>query len=123
VTSKLPETELAYSVCNNYIHHKEFNIEGPVSLDIAISQDASVKKGIHSHISGEADVLIGPSISASNMIVKALMSLGGSKGGGIILGAKCPIVLLSRSDIIDTKLNSIALSLMMLKRGRNGYYR
>ena len=121
VTSKLPETELADVVCKKYKNQTEFMMEGPIALDVAVSKDASVKKGIDSKISGETDIIIGPSISASNMIVKTLMSLGGAKGGCIILGAKCPIVLLSRSDLIDTKLNSIALSLMMLKRGKNGY--
>jgi phosphotransacetylase len=40
-----------------------------------------------------------------------LLSIGNSKGGGVIIGAKIPIILLSRSDIMETKLNSIALGL------------
>jgi len=121
INKKLPETILADSIFQKYKNETQFNVEGPISFDVAISKKSAIKKRIKSKISGKIDVLIGPSISTSNMIVKALMSAGGANGGGVILGAKCPIVLLSRSDRKITKLNSIALSLLMLQKGNYGY--
>ncbi|MBC8196658.1 MAG: phosphate butyryltransferase [Candidatus Marinimicrobia bacterium] len=121
INPMLPETQIAYNIFQKNKENTKIIIEGPISLDVAISKESANKKNILSRISGQTDIIIGPSISTSNMIVKALMSLSNAKGGGIILGAKCPIVLLSRSDSINTKLNSIALSLLMLKRGDYGY--
>jgi len=121
INPMLPETQIAYNIFQKNKENTKIIIEGPISLDVAISKESANKKNILSRISGQTDIIIGPSISTSNMIVKALMSLSNAMGGGIILGAKCPIVLLSRSDSINTKLNSIALSLLMLKRGDYGY--
>ncbi len=67
--------------------------------------------GVDSRIAGQTDIFLGPNITAVNFVVKALMSIGGAQGGGLVLGATAPIVLLSRSDSPDTRLNSIALAL------------
>ena len=69
------------------------------------------RKGVDSRIAGRTDIFLGPNITAVNFVVKALMSIGGARGGGLVLGARAPIVLLSRSDSPDTRLNAIALAL------------
>ena len=112
VNEKLPETLLAFEMEQKYSSYKYFSIEGPIALDVALSREAAVSKGLSSSIAGKTDVFIGPSITVINHVVKSLMSIGGAKGGGIILGAQVPIVLLSRSDSSETKLNSIALGVL-----------
>ncbi len=112
VTAKLPESKTAGDTVNRYRQDSRFTIEGPIALDVALSKKAAMSKGIHSNIAGETDVFIGPNITAINFMVKALMGIGNASGGGVILGAKTPIVLLSRSDNIDTKLHSIALGVL-----------
>jgi phosphate butyryltransferase len=115
VTEKVPETVFAHETVQRYRKNSDLSIEGPISIDVAISKTAAKSKNITSVISGETDVFMGPNITTTNFVVKALMALGGAKGGGLILGANAPIVLLSRSDNMETKLNSIALGILALK--------
>jgi len=84
-------------------------IEGPLAMDIAVSSRAAKMKGISSEVSGDVDILIVPNIASGNIGVKGLVYLTGAQVGGLILGAKRPVVLLSRSDTVQAKLNSIAL--------------
>ncbi len=113
VTEKLPETRLAQTLAQEADQGRfgRCVVEGPLALDVALSADSADGKDIPSKIAGRTDIFLGPNITATNFMVKALMSLGEAKGGGVVLGAAAPIVLLSRSDTPDTRLNSIALAL------------
>lgn len=84
-------------------------IEGPISLDLALSKESAEIKGYRSRISGNTDVLLVPNIETGNGIGKAITYLSNGKSAGIIMGAKVPIVLVSRSDDPDSKLFSIGL--------------
>ncbi len=114
VNDKLPETVLACRMAEKFTDDSRLIIEGPVALDVALSEKCAEAKRISSRIAGKTDIFIGPQITTVNFLVKGLMSIGGSKGGGIIMGAAVPIVLLSRSDTMETKLNSIALGVQCL---------
>jgi phosphate butyryltransferase len=85
-------------------------IGGPFALDNAISPEAAQHKGVAHPGAGEADILIAPTIEAGNILYKALAFLAGARNAGIIVGARRPIVLTSRSDSDETKLNSLALA-------------
>lgn len=85
-------------------------IEGPIALDVALSPEAAAHKGIPSFISGRVDLFIVPNIEAGNMIGKSLIYYAGAKMAGVILGASCPIVMTSRAENAEGKLNSIALA-------------
>jgi phosphate butyryltransferase len=111
VSENLPETVLAHNTVERYKNDSRFTIDGPIALDVALSATAAESKKIDSRIAGKTDIFIGPNITATNFISKILLSIGKSKGGGVIIGAKTPIILLSRSDTMETKLNSIALGL------------
>lgn len=113
VSDKLPETVFANKISEKYNSDSRFTIEGPIALDVALSSRAADAKKIESKISGKTDVFIGPNITATNFISKMLLSIGDATGGGVIIGAKIPIILLSRSDTMQTKLNSIALGLLV----------
>ncbi|MCX7904494.1 MAG: phosphate butyryltransferase [Caloramator sp.] len=88
---------------------KDCVIDGPLALDNAISKEAAHHKGIKSPVAGEADILLVPNIEAGNMLGKSLTYFAKAKSAGIIVGAKCPIVLVSRADTHESKLYSIAL--------------
>ena len=113
VSENLPETVLAYDTSQRYKNDSRFNIEGPIALDVALSLTAAEAKKINSKIAGKTDIFIGPNITATNFISKMLLSIGKSKVGGVIIGTKIPVILLSRSDTMETKLNSIALGLLI----------
>ena len=84
-------------------------VEGPLALDLAISKESATIKGYKSPVAGDADVLLVPTIEMGNGIGKAITYLANGKSAGIVMGAKVPIVLVSRSDDNKTKLYSIAL--------------
>ena len=88
-------------------------VGGPFALDNAVSKEAAEIKGIKDPMAGDVDVLLCPTIEAGNVLYKALNFLANAQSAGIIVGAKAPVVLTSRADSDDSKLNSIALGVLM----------
>ena len=87
--------------------------DGPLALDVAVSQEAVEIKGLHSEVAGDADCLLFPNIESANVFYKTNSMLAKDvKQAGMMVGAKVPCVLSSRADSIDTKLNSIAIAAM-----------
>ncbi|MEL7657108.1 MAG: phosphate acyltransferase [Bacillota bacterium] len=88
-------------------------IEGPVALDIALSREAAAHKKIESKISGDVDLFIVPNIEAGNMIGKTLIYCANAKMAGVILGGRKPIVMTSRAENAEGKMNSIILACLL----------
>jgi len=84
-------------------------IEGPLSFDNAISQESAKLKGLDSDVAGDADILLSPNIEAANVLYKSINFFTGASPACIILGASVPVILTSRSDTMEVKLNSITL--------------
>ena len=84
-------------------------VYGPVGLDLAVSEAACRHKHFDAPGAGRADILLVPTYEVGNGIGKAMSLFGGAQNAGIILGAKVPIVLVSRADSAESKLASIAL--------------
>jgi len=87
-------------------------VDGPLALDNAISKDACEIKGIQSEVGGDADLLVAPTLEVGNVLYKSLAFLANARCGGVVLGAKRPIIMTSRADSADTKLIAIALSVL-----------
>ena len=87
-------------------------LEGPLSFDIAVSREAASVKGVSSSVSGDVDILLAPNITAGNALCKGLIYWGGTKMAGCVLGAKVPIVLVSRGATAEEKLFSIMLCII-----------
>ena len=88
-------------------------VGGPFALDNAVSEEAAKHKGMSHPIAGKADILLAPDIEAGNILYKSLVFFSETKNAGVIVGAKAPIILTSRADSEETKLNSIALGVLM----------
>lgn len=86
-------------------------VDGPLALDNAISLKAAKHKGISTKSAGIADILLVPTIESGNILYKSLVYFSKAKVGGVIVGAKAPIVLTSRADSAETKLFSLALAI------------
>lgn len=84
-------------------------VEGPLAFDLVVSKEAAETKGFKSEIAGDVDIVVVPTIEVGNGIGKSLTYLANAKSAGIIMGAKAPVVLVSRADSFEDKLNSIAL--------------
>lgn len=88
---------------------RECLIDGPLAFDNAMSKESALHKGIISEVAGDVDLLVMPNIEAGNVLYKSF-AFGGAKLAAVILGASVPIVLTSRSDSEESKLNSIILA-------------
>ncbi len=88
-------------------------VAGPLALDNAVSVEAARHKGISNPVAGHADILLMPFIEAGNMLYKSIVFFAGGQIAGIIVGAKAPVVLTSRADSDVSKLNSIALGILL----------
>ena len=88
-------------------------VGGPFALDNAVSIEAAKHKCITHPVAGQADILLAPDIEAGNILYKSLVFFSKSKNAGVIVGAKAPIILTSRADSEETKLNSVALGVLM----------
>ncbi len=88
-------------------------VDGPLALDNAISPESARIKGIKSEVAGYADVLIAPDIEAGNVLAKAITYFAQGKMAGVVVGARCPLILPSRSDTREAKLVSLALGVML----------
>jgi len=90
-------------------------LEGPIALDVPMSRFAAERKGIESPIVENTDVFINPNIEAANIMFRAMLFFGQGESAGIVVGAKVPLVLLSRAESPETKIRSIALALLVRK--------
>ncbi|MHB1006961.1 MAG: bifunctional enoyl-CoA hydratase/phosphate acetyltransferase [Chloroflexota bacterium] len=89
-------------------------VDGPLAVDSAMSVEAAEMKQLTSPVAGHADVLVVPDIEAGNMLAKAMAYFGGGILAGVVVGARCPLVLVSRSDSEWSKQASMALALLMV---------
>ena len=86
------------------------DFEGPLSLDLAVSPVAAQQKGMtKSAVAGAANGYVVPDIVSGNILFKSLVWFGGGCAAGLVMGARLPIILTSRSDPAAARLASIAL--------------
>ncbi len=88
-------------------------VDGPLAFDNAISCDAAQTKKISSEVAGDVDILLAPDIDAANILSKDLEYLAGATMAGIVVGARVPVILTSRSDPAEARLLSAALAVLM----------
>jgi len=88
-------------------------IDGPFALDNAINPWAAEHKGIKGPVAGQADIIVVPSIEAGSMLAKAHVYLTNGSLAGVLVGTRAPVVLTSRADTAQSKLNSIATAILM----------
>lgn len=112
VTAKLPSTLLAAAICKMHDRGQISGglVDGPLAFDNAISPEAVAAKGIVSDVAGRADILVAPNLESGNMIAKQLIHLAGAEAAGVVVGARVPIMLTSRSDSAAARLASAALA-------------
>lgn len=118
VNTDMPET-IDAAALSKMAQRGEFGeclVEGPIAMDIILSKEATLMKGIDIGSSGDFDIILVPDIVSGNGIAKSLIYLANANAAGIILGTKKPVVMLSRSDTMETKLNSILLGISYTKK-------
>ena len=89
---------------------------GPLALDCALLESAAQAKGIAHPVAGHADCMVVPNLEAGNLLGKSAKYLGGSQCAHVVAGARVPILIPSRVESVDDKLNSIALGVIFATR-------
>ena len=108
---RMPETLEAEELMemNKRDEIKNCIVDGPLSLDLAVSPESVRIKNSKRRINGDADILLFPEVHSANIAYKILTHLSDLKSGNIIIGTRQPVILSSRGDSVDVKLNSIIL--------------
>lgn len=91
-------------------------IDGPLALDNALSKEAAQHKKISGPVAGEADILLMANIEAGNGVYKCLTYTTDCKNGGLLMGASAPVIVTSRADSPESKLNSIAMASLVANK-------
>ena len=114
VTESMPSTLDAQALSNMGAAGEfgEAEVYGPLALDNALVEAAAKAKGIDSPVAGHADCMLMPNIEAGNLLGKAIKYLGGSQCAHVVVGAKVPILIPSRVESSDDKVNAIALGVI-----------
>lgn len=115
VTPKIPSTVDAAALCKMADRGQISGgvIDGPLAFDNAISLDAARAKGIVSPVAGKADILVVPDVEAGNMLAKQLEYLANAEAAGVVVGARVPIILTSRSDSVQSRMASSAIAALI----------
>lgn len=118
VSASVPSTEDAQKLTQmaEAGQFGEVDLLGPIALDCALLVSASRSKGITHPVAGRADCMVVPNIEAGNLLGKAVKYLGGSQCAHVVVGAKVPILIPSRVESVDDKVNSIALGVLFARR-------
>jgi phosphate acetyltransferase len=117
VTEKIRSTLDAAALCKMADRRQITGgiVDGPLDFASAVSEEAAKTKGIDSPVAGRADIFVVPDIEAGNMLVKQLEYLAEAQVAGIVLGARVPIMLTSRSDKTIARLGSCAIALLLAR--------
>jgi phosphate butyryltransferase len=94
----------------------EVEIFGPLALDCALLESAAQAKGIEHPVAGHADCMVVPNLEAGNLLGKSVKYLGGSQCAHVVVGATVPILIPSRVESVEDKVNSIALGVIFAAR-------
>ncbi len=89
-------------------------IDGPLAFDNAISAASAATKGISSRVAGDPDILMVPNLDVGNVLYKSFIYMARAECAGVILGARVPIILTSRSDSRRARIASCALAQLSL---------
>jgi butyrate kinase len=116
VSSSLEAKEIA----DHFKDRFDLTIEGPLSVDIALSPESANEKSYPGKIQGDADVLLVPNIDTGNAIYKAFTVTSGAATAGTVIGGPYPLILTSRGDSSRSKLSSIALAVLLIKKMKGG---
>lgn len=85
-------------------------VEGPLAMDNAVDMGAARTKGLKGNVAGRANILVVPGLDAGNMLAKQLTFISHAESAGLVLGAKVPVILNSRSDSPMSRLASCAVA-------------
>jgi phosphotransacetylase len=120
VTSRMPATLDAACLCKMAQRGQIRGglLDGPLAFDNAISAEAARIKGIESAVAGNPDILLAPDLEAGNILAKQLSFLANADSAGLVLGARVPVILTSRSDTVRSRIASCGVAVLVAHERR-----
>lgn len=111
----MPDTIEAQNIVRDHNEKPIANCElvGPISYDLIVSKEAARLKGYDCPLCGEFDGIVVPELLTGNLLIKALQMNGHASSCGVIVGAKIPIAITSRSDTKEQSYLSLAACVAM----------
>jgi len=112
VGEKMPDTIVSAVITqmNRRNQITDCIIDGPLSLDNAVSKKYAEIKNIVSPVAGRAQILVASSINEANSLSKGIIHYAKIPAASLIAGTISPIIMTSRTDTIENKLNTIAFT-------------
>lgn len=90
-------------------------VEGPMAMDLALSEESARRKGVDSKVAGKADILLFPSIESANITAKAIQYMVPFEPGHVVVGAAVPVLIPSRAESARAKVNAVAVGRFLVK--------
>lgn len=124
VNEKIKSTLDATALCKMAERNQIYGalLDGPLAFDNAVSEDAARTKSLNSKVAGKADILVVPNLESGNILLKQLTLFSGASIAGVVMGARVPIILTSRSSHELSRKASCALALLTVHHGSNNDY-
>lgn len=94
-------------------------VDGPFTLDVAVDPDAAAAAGRAGEVAGRAQVLVGPTLEATNTMCKGMTYFAGGQMAGVVVGTQAPLALGSRSDPAETRLACMAIGVLLAAGARD----
>jgi phosphate butyryltransferase len=94
-------------------------VDGPFTLDVAVDPTAAARVGARGEVAGRADVLVGPTLEATNTMCKGITYFAGGQMAGVVVGTRAPLALGSRADPAETRLACLAIGVLVAKSYRH----
>ena len=115
VSSAMPQSVECVQVVKRVTEDRleDCEVAGPMGFDVAFSPDVAARVGIQNSVAGQADVYLTGSIEEGNITAKSMIIFAGAVFAGVIVGAKVPVSLVSRTDPVMGKKTSIALACLI----------
>ncbi|MCG2768521.1 MAG: bifunctional enoyl-CoA hydratase/phosphate acetyltransferase [Chloroflexota bacterium] len=88
-------------------------VDGPLTLDSAISPSVAAQRGLSGPVAGRADVLVVPDVESGNIMAKGITYFAGGAMAGVVLGTRVPLIVGSRSDPVETRLACIGAGVLI----------
>ena len=86
-----------------------------LAMDLALSAESARRKGVKSKVAGEADILLFPNIESANITAKAIQYMVPFEPGHVVVGAAAPVLIPSRAESVQAKVNAVAVGRMLVK--------
>ncbi len=93
--------------------YEDVVVQGPLTFDAATSEEMAKIKGVTGPVAGDADIYLVNALEECNIIAKSLINFVEAVFAGVIVGAKVPVSLVSRTDTVKNKKASVSIACLV----------